>query len=226
VLLLIAGLVSGIGSYVIMSATHKDQYTSKASLYVLQKADNAGMTTTNISVSNSLIKDCIELLKADEALMKNVIDDANLFITTTQLKKMIKVENPESTHVVYISITTSSTEQSAVIANSMVKETCEYFEGLWDGQKVLKPLSAGEVPNKPSNPVSKIKVALIAFCAMFLVYGIYFIRFMTDDKINTAEDVQKYLNLSLLGVIPNRHDAIRRKKRYGYYENDKASAGK
>ena len=38
-----------------------------------------------------------------------------------------------------------------------------------------------------------------------------------NDKINSAEDVEKYLGMSMLGMIPNRNDSVRRKSKYGYY---------
>jgi hypothetical protein len=38
-----------------------------------------------------------------------------------------------------------------------------------------------------------------------------------DDKINSAEDVERYLGMSTLGMIPNRQDSVRRKAKYGYY---------
>ena len=45
---------------------------------------------------------------------------------------------------------------------------------------------------------------------------IYLVMFLMDDKINDPEDVEKYLKLSILGQIPNKSDAGRRKKYYAY----------
>ena len=57
---------------------------------------------------------------------------------------------------------------------------------------------------------------LVAFVLAFAIYAIYLIRFLMDDKINSPEDVEKYLGLNVLGQIPNRYDTSRRKKYYGY----------
>jgi hypothetical protein len=63
-----------------------------------------------------------------------------------------------------------------------------------------------------------LKIALIALVAAIAVYGVFFVLYLLDDKISTAEDVEKYLGVNMLGQIPNREEAQRRKKKgYGDY---------
>ena len=38
-----------------------------------------------------------------------------------------------------------------------------------------------------------------------IAYLVFFILYVTDDKINTAEDLDQYLGVNLLGQIPYRH---------------------
>ena len=66
----------------------------------------------------------------------------------------------------------------------------------------------------------EMTVLLVAFMFAMVVYAIYLIRFLMDDKINTPEDVEKYLGLSLLGQIPNKYDTGKRKKYYAYGSPD------
>ena len=49
--------------------------------------------------------------------------------------------------------------------------------------------------------------------AAILVSAIVLIIYLTDDTIKTAEDVEKYLGLSTLGLIPLAEEAGGRKKK-------------
>ena len=60
-------------------------------------------------------------------------------------------------------------------------------------------------------------VLAMGMAVALLVYGIYFVRYLLDDKINQPEDVEKYLGVSVLGVIPNSEDSKRRYTKYGTY---------
>ena len=91
---------------------------------------------------------------------------------------------------------------------------------------MIKTIGSTPLPEKPSNPISVLKILLGAFVAAVLVYGIYFIRFILDDKINAPEDVEKYVGLNVLGAIPNKNQLNRRHEKYGYYyaSNPKSDA--
>ena len=65
-----------------------------------------------------------------------------------------------------------------------------------------------------------LKIGLIAFVCALVVYAVYFILYLMDDKISTAEDVERYLGVSTLGVIPNRQDVMRRRSKGGYHAYD------
>ena len=58
------------------------------------------------------------------------------------------------------------------------------------------------------------------------VYGIYLMIRLLSDRIDSAEDVVNYLDISVLGEIPNMREVRRHKNRYGsYYANEYAAAG-
>ena len=88
---------------------------------------------------------------------------------------------------------------------------------LFDSENYTKIIDEATLPTSPSNPVSKLRVLIAAMVGAVLVYVVFFVLFLLDDKINSADDVRKYLEISVLGEIPNRRDVSRRKKKYGTY---------
>ena len=141
------------------------------------------------------------------------------------LKRMVSVSNPDGTRILQIKINAGTPKSAQNLANAFAEATDLYFNELFSGgvtsegvqaQKVISVWGEATYSENISNPISTLKILLVALLAAFGVYAIFFVVFIFDDKINDADDVQKYLGLSLLGEIPNRYEAQKRKDKYSY----------
>ena len=219
-------VVVSIGLYIFLSATHTDRYEAEVTIYILRNPDqessgssSAGSSMVqNISIANALIDDCKVLMVSRDQVLNPVLAETPSLVGTTweDLKKMIKIENDGENRIITLSVTTGDSQMSAELANKVASHACEYFNEQYK-QPIASVVDSAEVPDTICNPVSKITVLLVAIAAALIVYLINFVIYLMDDKINSAEDVEKYLGMSMLGMIPNRNDAVRRKSKYGYY---------
>ncbi len=232
-IMLAAMVVVALATYIVMSVTHKSEYTSTATLYV-GETNSENMSSGDITIANSLVKDFNELITSNKIIV-GVYERTGSMLEPSQIKNMIEISNPESTHVLYISVTAKDPESAKLLVNAFAEVTRDEFNALFsfvdkDGEErgtdLLTIFDYGIVPTHESNPVSALKILLIAFAVAMLIYVVFFVLFVLDDKINTAEDVQKYLGMSLLGEIPNRADVGRRKSKYGYYASETTLATK
>ena len=214
----IVAIVVGVALYTFMNTTHEDEYTAQASIYVTRSTEansgSASTTSSDLSLATYLAKDCPELVKS-----RAVLDPiASLYgMEYDSLRARVTVSNKSDTRLVYISVSAVNAETAADLATDLAYEACEFMnEKMYEGQKLFKVVDEGFAPSKPSNPISLLTVLLIAVAAALVVYVIYLIMFLMDDKINGPEEVEKYLQLSILGQIPNKQDAGRKKKYYAY----------
>lgn len=111
------------------------------------------------------------------------------------------------------------------LANSIRDESIKHVT------KVMKVISVGVVdkanyPQSQSYPIT-IKWIEYGFLIGFVLsIGVLLIRFILDDTIKTSEDVEKYLGLSTLAVIPKISDSNNKKKYYGNYGKGKSKRRK
>lgn len=223
-IMLIAFVVVSILFYIVSTLTHQDEYTANVSIYVMNTPDKAdggtnnNFTTTHISMAMYLIEDCLELGKSHDQILYPVMVSQNLegVVDIKELEKMYTIKKAEDAHVLYLSVTSASAERSRDIVNAFGDQTCSYFNKVYD-QELLSVVDYAQTPKNPSNPLSLIKILLVGFVFAIAVYGVFFIRFIMDDKINNAEDVERYLGLNVLGVIPNKSESGRKKSKSGYY---------
>ena len=64
-----------------------------------------------------------------------------------------------------------------------------------------------------SSSFGMVRILLIGLLGMIVVYGIYLILDMVDDRIRTGEDLADVAGLNLLGIIP---DALTSEQKYTY----------
>jgi polysaccharide biosynthesis transport protein len=85
----------------------------------------------------------------------------------------------------------------------------------------VRVVDEAEVPQSPSRPRKLITFALSLFVGLTLGVGLAFLQEYLDNTLKSPADVQRYLRLPNLGVIPSANDASSRK--LGYGESSKKS---
>ena len=66
----------------------------------------------------------------------------------------------------------------------------------------VKVVDDAEVPTSPIKPNKKMNIAIAGVIGLMVGIGIIIAAEYFDNTIKNAEDVQKYLGLSILGEIP------------------------
>ena len=141
---------------------------------------------------------------------------AKLNLTKGSLKSMASISSTDSEMVFKLSITIEERPYDAeLLANIWSTEFCEYVKELMGGQRLVQSIDlprirASETETTPAvdgaatytNPISIPLILLIGLAAAVLVYAVFLIRYISNDKINTAADVKEILGLNLLGAIP------------------------
>ena len=236
--MLLVGAIVGAGLYLALYLTHTDEYTATASVYVMREALPGTilylscLDSYRISKDTELIKwgadfanikaDVLKLPTTRKVLglvLKDIKDEDEISESDyTKLQKMLTTKSEEDEHLVYISVTENNPETAMMLADLVAEHTCEVINNfLFSNEQYVKMLDYAIEPQKPSNPISKLMILLVAVGSMLIVYLVSFVIFLADDKINDPDDVQNYLHVSTLGQIPNRRETGKRRKKYGEY---------
>ena len=217
---LTATAVFGYGMYM---QEKNPVYKSTATLYVLKReTGDYSYTTTDFKMALDVVNDCEYILRS-HAVLDTVIEELNLKdqITYTQLKSSISANNPEGTRVLEVSVRAAKRDQAKTIVDSLCRIGSTQIAKTM-GLDQINVFDWGTFPSQPSNTVSLKRVILAGLCAALVVYFIFLALFLSDDKVRTEEDVQHYLDLTVLGVIPNVQEVeskkFKKKKRYDSYK--------
>lgn len=187
------------------------QYKSTTKMYVLSKQDNNTLTNQDMQTSLSLTKDYAELIKS-RTVTEGVIAQLNLDMTHEELLNKLTVDSAQDTRILSISVRDKDPYEACEIANSIRDVAANHIKNVMDIDAV-NVVETANIPDSKDSPSISKNGAIGGLLGVFLSVLIVIISYLSNDSIETQEDVEKYLQLGVLGTIPLTETGQRKKKK-------------
>lgn len=194
---LVAALVGFTASKFLMNP----KYDSSALMIVNTRQDvNANVTSDQINSATKLVSTYSIIIKSDTVLQQ-VIDNLGLNLTYAKLNKRVTVAAVDDTQVMKITVQSDSPEWARQVCEQIITVAPDVIKEAVEAGSV-KVISNPSLATEPVSPNIMKNTMLAAAVGFVLVIGIIVLQVLLDNKINTEEDVTKYLDMTVLGVIP------------------------
>lgn len=194
---LVAALVGFTASKFLMNP----KYDSSALMIVNTRQDvNANVTSDQINSATKLVSTYSIIIKSDTVLQQ-VIDNLGLNLTYAKLNKRVTVAAVDDTQVMKITVQSDSPEWARQVCEQIITVAPDVIKEAVEAGSV-KVISNPSLATEPVSPNIMRNTMLAAAVGFVLVIGIIVLQVLLDNKINTEEDVTKYLDMTVLGVIP------------------------
>lgn len=177
-------------------------YQSDTSLYVGRDQDTQNTIAYNdLMLNTQLVNDYRELVKS-RMISGMVMEELGLEdITSEEFAKKLDVSSKEGTRLIRISAQDEDPEMAMQIAGKVA----EVFKvKAVEIMKVenIQIIDEAEIPSSPIKPDKKMNIAIAGVIGIMLGIGVIFVAEFMDNSVKTAEDVQKYTGLPVIGNIP------------------------
>lgn len=203
-LILLVALLLGGAAYAFSKFVIPEEFQSTTKIYVLDKESGSGgqSTYTDLQVGSQLTKDYAELITSRTVIEKVIADNhlESVYDYKEFLKK-VEVNTPTDTRIVSITVTDTNPALAQALADDIRVEASDLIIDTMQ----INAVNTYEVANLPTekSAPSCSKWALIgALLGALLVGGIVTLQYILDDTIKTSEDIEQYLGLSTLALIP------------------------
>lgn len=198
------------------------RYTSTTKMYVLNRQTNEGVTSSDLQSSTYLTKDYMEMIRS-RTVIEAVIADLNLNSTYEDVLGQIDVSAASDTRVIAISVTDKDPYEARDIANAVRNAAAAHIQSVMNTEAVTV-VDEANIPTKKSSPSTIKNVAIAGGVSLFLALAVCVVLYLMNDKVTTAEDVERYLGLSVLASMPLEEEEVRRKKARKKLEKKKRRA--
>lgn len=178
------------------------KYESSALMIVNTRQDaTANVTSDQITSATKLVSTYSIIIKSDTVLQK-VIDNLGLTLTYKELMDRVTVSSVDDTQVMQITVLSDNPEWARQVCEQ-ITQVCPdvILESVEAGS--VKLISQASTATDPVSPNIPRNTALAALIGMVLSAGIIVLRELLDNRIKSEDDVRKYLDLPVIGVIPD-----------------------
>lgn len=186
-------------------------YESTTKIYILNKTDNTSVTYSDVQMGTQLTKDYAELINS-RYVLEEVMQKLSLDVEYKELLDKVSVDTPADTRIVSITVEDTDPVQAMEIANCIREVAGNHIQNVMDIEAV-NVVESANMPMEKAGP-SCMKWTLIGgLLGGFLACAVILVQYLMDDTIKSSEDVEKYLGLSTLALIPVAEDAADTRKR-------------
>lgn len=188
---------------VILGAYHsfllQRSYQADAKLYITNT--DSLISFSDLQLSAALTDDYADIIRS-RTVLNRVIDELQLDLDYEELKELIEIENPDSTHIIHILVTTPDFVLSRNIANALLNVAIDQiYQIIGSGEPTVIDYSEAEA-------IKDVTPGLFRFFAIggivgaFLICALLVVRLLTNTTMRSEEDVDRYLHLPVLAAVP------------------------
>ena len=201
-ILLLGAIIGGILAEG-MTLLKTPMYQSTSTLYMLSKTTSI-TSMADLQLGSELSSDFTIIASSKpvvDAAVESLKEDKNITLTRGQIQNILSVANKEDTRMLSITVTSDDPELSYEVADAVTTAAVAQMAAITQ----TDPPTIVEHPEVASDAMDngmRKNLAVGILAGLVLVAAIYVILYMMNDRIQTEEDIQTYLDATVLGVIP------------------------
>ncbi len=194
------GIFTALLGFILAEFVVPPYYESTTRIYILNKGENSAVTYSDVQMGAQLTGDYAQLIRS-RYVMEEVIAMLSLDAQCDDLLSKVSVDTPTGTRIVSITVKDNDPVQAMNIANCVREVASEYIQDVMDLEAVNVAETAN-IPTDKAGPSAKKWALIGGVIGLFAICVGVFAGYITDDTIKTDEDIEKYLGLSTLALIP------------------------
>lgn len=218
--MLLSAVIIGASAFAVSKFVITPTYESTTRIVILSKQnESTNLTYSDLQLGTQLTKDYAELIKS-RYVIEQVLETFMLEADYESFINKVDVVTPTDTRIIDITLT----DPDPLLAKEMVDEirtvAAVRIKEVMDIEAV-NVVDEGNLPDKPANPSIPKWTVIGALLGAFVAAAVILIRFLLDDTIKTSEDIERYLNLSTLALIPitvtEEQENNKKRRRHSHY---------
>lgn len=195
---LTAVIISGVVSFFFLTPI----YQASTQILVNQKNEDQAMYNQAELNANLQLINTYNVIIKSPAILELVAEELKLNMTAGQLNSKITVATQDNSQVVNITVQDEDPQIAADIANTTAnvfsKEIIEIMNVNNVSILAKATVADGQSPVKPQ-PLLNVAIALVV--GLMAGVGLAFLLEFLDNTVKTEQDIEKLLELPVLGVI-------------------------
>ncbi|WP_313128053.1 YveK family protein [Anaerocolumna sp.] len=217
-IILLSGIIMASAAGLYSSFLITPVYTSTTKLYILSKTTTLS-SLADLQIGSQLTQDYMVLVKS-RPVVTQVIENLGLNMSYEEMVGIITPSNPSNTRILAITANYTDPYLAKKIVDEFATVSATQIAEIMDADKPTI-VEEGYMQSHPSSPNTKMNIVIGGVLGVFIASGIIILLNLLDDTIKDSDDIERYLGMTTLALIPiesgaaklSKQDEKNRKKR-------------
>jgi capsular polysaccharide biosynthesis protein len=209
-LLIIITLISTLVSAIISIWVIRPTFEAKTSIVIGKNSSesNEGYTNSDVVMYQKLIKTYAAIAKANDVALVAVeklnpdMSKEELEEASIKFQNCTKVTPQADTQVLEIKIESKDPLNAKEKVDALTEAFMIASKKIYPNGNV-EIMDSAKVPKLPVKPNKKLNIAIAFFLGLMVSVGIVFLLEYMDNTFKSQNDVEKYLEIPVIGLIPD-----------------------
>ncbi|MEO3135272.1 Wzz/FepE/Etk N-terminal domain-containing protein [Turicibacter sanguinis] len=197
-LTVIAVIASGIISFFVLVPKYE---ASTTMLVNYKQNQEVTMTYSDMQMSQKLVNTYSEIVKS-RGIAEDVVKKLKLDVAPSEIQSMLTVSGVNDTEVIKIKVTNEDPVLAADIANTVSDVFKKEVKSMMKVDNV-STIDTAEVPVHPISPNKVMNIAIAGVLGVMISVGLVFVLEFLDRTYKTPADIERHLDLPIIGAIPD-----------------------
>lgn len=194
---IVATVISGVFSFFIIDPV----YEASTKLFVGKEENSEEVYNSNdIAMYQKLLKTYSETIKTRD-LLTSAIKDSKYDLEVGAVSSALTVVPVADTQILQIKYQSKDPKEAEIVLKAISNNFIKTAKELVPNGNV-RTIEAVEMPEKPVSPNKKMNIAIAFLLGLMVSVGLVFLLEYLDNTYKTKEQLEKELELPVLGVIP------------------------
>ena len=198
-LIILSGVVGGLLTFLGCMTIIPLNYEYTTGIYVMPQGTDAQTTYMNLEVGSLLTTDYIEVIKSRDPIEKTIAHFGLEEENYASFLNKVDIGNPTDTRLIYITVKDTDPYMARNLTVYLRDTAIEAIESGM-GIEGITVIQDANLPEDPSISAT-VWAILIAALTMIAITAAVVIRYLTIDKIVSADDIENRLHYVVLGTI-------------------------
>ncbi|MBU3195521.1 lipopolysaccharide biosynthesis protein [Clostridium algidicarnis] len=197
---LLATILSAVISIFIIKPTYKSDISVIIGKSEVSESQNQNQNYNDVIMYQKMVKTYSEFAKS-RTVSEDVIEKLKLEVTPSELLSMITVAPKGDTEFLTITVKAKDPEEARKIANQIALSLKSVSKEAKKADNV-QLLDEASLPSSKDSPKIFLNVIIALFLGVMVSIGLVFIIEYLDNTIKTQQDIEKLLEIPVIGIIP------------------------
>jgi len=198
VITIVAVAISAIVSIFLLDEIYETSTTLMVANTRNNQSDSIEYNT--LLVNQKLVKTYSVIAKSDRVLDR-VIEKLGIDMKPSELKDKITVASEGETEIIRITVEDTDPGFAMDLANLLAQVFMEQVVNIMKLDNV-QIIDVAKIPENPVKPRPLFNIAIAGVLGVMLGIGVVFLIEYLDNTIKSPEDIERYIGLPVLGIIP------------------------